>query len=260
MRKVTVTFDSNVWENIVDETKRSKYEIYICLYESIKTGTIEPFFFEGIATLESIPKNDRKDYIKHYRATISFQVNANKPHITKGSDAPEITDYLHQQIPKAIKLGFRFITFPRVGAPRLNIEESYFASDKIYPLQDRLDRTCECARFVESLGAGKFKLHNRLDGSASIGIIRQTAEDVSLTEKQYAKHVGEWVDGDALSAHYGYGLDYFCTNDKARGAGTTSVFSPNNLQKLRIKFGIEVVSPQELLNLLERKHNVNENV
>ena len=52
-------------------------------------------------------RNDRKDYIRNYKATISFQVGDEEPHITEGSDAPELTDYLKQNIPKALELGFK---------------------------------------------------------------------------------------------------------------------------------------------------------
>lgn len=258
MRKVTVTFDSNVWENIVDEKKRLAQKIYCDLHEFIKIGSVEPFFFEGISVLESIPKKNRKDYIKNYKATFSFQVGDEEPHITKGSDAPEITEYLQENIPKALKLGFKFIKFPGIGAPALNIDKEYWAPDKVYPLKERLDRSFECAIFIESLGAGKSKLKNRMDGSGARGIVKQTAEDSSLSEKQYAKDVGEWVDGDALSTHYGYGIDYFCTNDQASRAGTASIFLPNNLKQLKDKFGVVVVSPQELVELLNASQKPNE--
>jgi hypothetical protein len=253
MTKAKVTFDSNVWENIVDEAKRATQEVYRRLYEAIKGGVIAPFFFEGIAVQESIPKGKRKEYVGGYKAPLSIQVNGEPPHVTKGSDFPEITEYLRHQISNALKIGFKFITFRRMGAVRLDITPEYFAPNEVYPLKERLARSCRCARFVDSLGAGKARLHSRLAGDASIGIVEQTARDTSLSEKQYAKDFAEWVDGDAIAAHYGYGIDYFCTNDKARGAGGASVFSSSNLEKLREEFGLNVVSPQELLELLRTR-------
>lgn len=61
---------------------------------------------------------------------------------------------------------------------------------------------------------------------------------------------GEWVDGDAIAAHYGFGIDYFCTNDQAKGAGTASVFHPDNLNRLSEQYGIKVVSPSQLLEII----------
>ena len=60
---VSVTFDSNVWEEIVDDEKRKQNQVYQFLFDKIKENSIEPFFFEGLAILESIPKKDRKYYI-----------------------------------------------------------------------------------------------------------------------------------------------------------------------------------------------------
>ena len=63
----TVTFDSNVWDSIVDEQKRENADaVYTKLFELIGTGVIEPYFFEGIATMGTVKKNYRKDYISNY--------------------------------------------------------------------------------------------------------------------------------------------------------------------------------------------------
>lgn len=248
---ISVTFDSNVWEKIVDESKRSTDSICESIFTKIKDKNIKPFFFEGLAVLENIPKRDRKKFIGDYKATTSFQIDDEEPHITEGSQNPELSDYLQENIPKALELGFKFIHNPRIGAPSLNLPEQYKAADEKYSLSERLERTFECSRFIESLGAGKAKLHNRLDGDGNRGAIKQTKEDHSLSDKQYAKDIGEWVDGDSLAAHYGFGIDYFCTNDQARGAGMASVFHPNNLNKLDEKYGIRVVSPAELLAIID---------
>ena len=46
---VSVTFDSNVWEEIVDDEKRKANTVYQSLFDKIKENSIEPFFFEGLA-------------------------------------------------------------------------------------------------------------------------------------------------------------------------------------------------------------------
>lgn len=251
MQNLTVTFDSNVWENIVDESKRNNKQVYKDIYNLITQKKIIPYFFEGIATTETILKTDRKDYFKNYRTTITFQVKGEKASVSEGIKAPKLTHYLKKNIPKALKIGFKFIKLPRSGSISLNIDEKYIAVDKNYSLKDRLDRSFKCARYIEILGAGKKQLENKLDGSSNKGIINQTKNDLSTNRKQYAKGIAEWVDGDALSAHYGYDIDYFCTNDTAVGAGTSSVFSKNNLQKIKNKFNINIVSASELIEILE---------
>ncbi|MCR4342447.1 MAG: hypothetical protein NUV40_00915 [Patescibacteria group bacterium] len=62
--------------------------------------------------------------------------------------------------------------------------------------------------------------------------------------------MGEWTDGDALAANYGYGIDYFCTNDSASGAGSSSIFYATNLQQLEQRFPVNVISPEELVQSL----------
>jgi len=250
MPNPTVTFDSNVWENIVDENKRVNNTIYNILYKSIVKKEVTPFFFEGIVTTETIPKKYRKDYFKNYKATISFQINNEKPTIRKGTKAPELTPYLKDNIPKALNLGFKFIKFPRIGGIGIKIDEKYIAKDKNYSLKERLERSFEFAKYVETLGAGKKQLENKLDGNSDKGIINQTKNDNNTNQKQYAKGIAEWVDADVLSAHYGYGIDYFCTNDKASGAGESSIFSEKNLNKIKKKYNLKIVTPSELINLV----------
>jgi len=250
---VSVTFDSNVWENIVDEQKRRSNTIYQELYELIESGQITPFFFEGLAVLESIPKDQRKDYMANFRATITVQANDEEPRTKKGTAASKPTDYLARNIPAALRLGFRFIGTPRIGAPSLDIPDEYRAPDAKYPLEERVKRTFECGRYIERLGAGRGKLDSRLGGDRNRGIVQRTRTNKTLSSKQFAKDVGEWADGDALAAHYGYGIDFFCTNDQAGSAGTASVFSKANREKLREVFGIRIGSPQELLTIVNEK-------
>ena len=77
-----------------------------------------------------------------------------------------------------------------------------------------------------------------------------------LKEREYSKGAfnaafAEVADGDALIAHYGYGISYFCTNDRAAKAGGQSVFSQSNRSLLRERLGIRIVCPAELANIIE---------
>lgn len=246
----SVTFDSNVWEIIVDEDKRNNSDpIYMQLYELIYDGSIQPYFFEGLATMETIKKADRKEYYANYKDGFSMSVDGEEISSTNGSGGPKISEYLNRVVPQALELGFRFTHLPRIGAPKINIPEKYWASDEKYSMKDRQDRSFACAQFIENLGAGKGMLMNEL-GSSNGELIQKTKNDNSVTDKKYSKSVGEWTDGDALAANYGYGIDYFCTNDRASGAGSSSIFYAKNLQKLEQKFPVNVVSPEELVQTL----------
>lgn len=183
MQPISVTFDSNAWENIVDDTKRIAQPVYETLYQNIINKKIIPFFFEGIITTESIPRKDRQEYMKNFKATIIFQVEDEEPHITHGSKAPELTPYLNENIPKALKMGFKFLKNPRIGGIGLDSNSKFLADDVKYSLKERLNRTMECTRYIESLGAGKASLENKLDGNSDKGIIHQTVNDTSVNTK-----------------------------------------------------------------------------
>lgn len=249
MRK-SVTFDSNVWETIVDEDKRlSSNPVFTKLFKLIESKKIEAYFFEGIATMETVHKKDRKDHIGNYRSGFSMAVDGKTITSFEGSGSPIVSEYLKETIPKALELGFKFTRMPRIGAPMLEISDEFKAEDKKHDLGERLNRSFECARFIESLGAGKGDLMNQLGGLDG-GVVQKTKEDTCISDKKYAKAVGEWVDGDALAANYGYGIDFFCTNDRASGAGRSSIFHTENLSQLESKFPVNVISPEELLKRL----------
>ncbi|MDY7549175.1 hypothetical protein QN360_01055 [Glaciimonas sp. CA11.2] len=247
---VSVTFDSNVWESVVDDAKRIDSPWFVEIHDLILQKAIDPYFFEGILTLETIQKQDRKKHIAEFKPSISIQVGDEEPRISKGTPPPELSEYLKKTIPKAIGMGFKFIRTPRIGGHGIDPFAQYAAKDIRFSLSERLGRTIEVGRFIESLGAGKAKLDSDISKNLGNGLVEKTTNDTSLTDKQFAKNIAEWVDGDAIAAHYGYGIDYFCTNDKASGAGASSIFSGANLKSVCEKYGIKVVSPNELLGCI----------
>ncbi|MCU7837544.1 MAG: hypothetical protein KZQ83_20170 [gamma proteobacterium symbiont of Taylorina sp.] len=80
--------------------------IYGKLYELINDGTIQPYFFEGVATMETIRKEDRKEYFANYKAGFSMSVDGREISSHYGSGSPEISEYLKRVVPQALELGF----------------------------------------------------------------------------------------------------------------------------------------------------------
>ena len=79
---------------------------------------------------------------------------------------------------------------------------------------------------------------------------------MQLKEREFSKAAfnvafAEAADGDALIAHYGYGIDYFCTNDEASKAGEQSVFSPLHRNVLHDKFNVKIVSLPQLAEIIK---------
>jgi hypothetical protein len=128
----SVTFDSTVWENIVDEEKRRDQ-------------------FGGIITMENVQREKRKKYIGSYKAPIIIQLEGEEVSRSESSEVPELSNYLKKHIPEALKLGFRFIKLPRIGAVRLDIDDKYFKPDNSYSLKERIDRSFEYAKLKKIL-------------------------------------------------------------------------------------------------------------
>ena len=227
----TVTFDSNVWEIVVDPAKRSQDPACCAIHAAIESSIIRPYLFEGILTLESVKKADRKEYFTKYRPTISTQIGDGAPVVRPGTPLPQLPEYLKRVVPLAIDLGFRFIRLPRIGMPIGPSE--WAASDEFYPLEDRLARSFEFVYYVNSLKQAGMDLSVGQGGSG-------------LNELKYASAVAEQSDADALAAHYGYGIDIFCTRDRGKSAGSDSVLSQGVLASIHNKYGVLVMTPAEL--------------
>ena len=243
---VTVTFDSNVWENIVDPDKRCG--IYLDLFELVESRKITPLFFAGLAIFETIPKNLRKDYIANYKMPYEWDDGIVK--IKKNGTKPyQLSEYHNRHLRAAFDMGFKFIDLPRIGVTTIPAE--YMSNLELYPLGERLERAFKCGRFIENeLQAGYQNFKNLLDLKSGEHICQKSKDNDDITDKKYAAGVAEWMDGDSLAAHYGYGIDYYCTNDKGKGAGSSSIFHSNNREKLKERFNIEIIEPSELLQSL----------
>jgi len=244
--QITVTFDSNIWESLVDSIKRSGDKDCERIFELIEHRRIIPFFFEGIATIEAVTKSERPTYFPSYKGAITVSADNGFSRRFPGSPAPQLFAYLSENIGKALGTGFKFIRLPRIGLPR--VPEEHLASDTRFNLEQRLERSFEFARYIEKQNMGRSEFEEKTAHVQEAMNVTECKSQTGISNKAYAKSVAEWSDGDALAAHYGYGLDYFCTRDQGKGAGANSVFFKPNIEHLTEKFGIRVVSPVELLS------------
>jgi len=158
-KSVTVTFDSNVWENIVDPDKRCG--IYLDLFELIENKKITPLFFAGLAIFETIPKNMRRQYIANYK--MHYELNYGEEIIqNQGTKPYQLSEYLKKHLGTAFDLGFKFIDFPRVGAHK--IPKEYCTNLLPYSLEIKHSKMTDCKRFIENeLQAGYKYFKNLLD-------------------------------------------------------------------------------------------------
>ena len=125
-------------------------------------------------------------------------------------------------------INFGTVRSPEIPADMLAVVES----TETY--WEYANRSGDCSESIAKMGCGRHDYDN----------IKKTK--LKISDKQYANAIAEWADGEALSAHYAFGCDVFCTNDRGSNAGKESIFHPNNLPRLKEHFKIVVLSPDEL--------------
>lgn len=227
----------------------------------IRNKIIEPYFCEIALSLESIIKNERLTHISTYKPKIEIikeDFNGNSFHgsISFGPDNdahPGMHIALKTKYLEAVKLGFKVITMTNIGTARTKEikDETKIKFTSIDDFWAYADRLHECSSFIQSLGCGSDSYHKLVDKyQIRISPYKRLAKMASQADiKQFAASIAEWADGDSISAHYAFGNDYFCTNDQARNAGSKSVFYSDNLRLISERFGVKVISPEELIYL-----------
>jgi hypothetical protein len=216
--------------------------------ERILSGAISPYMTEISVSLESIQKSARQRFFENYSPSFTWRaesVSAAGIHGTfsVGPDTaihPGLASKLLQKLLKAQELGFKVIRMTNFGTVRSpEIPKDMLLTVESYDAYwDYADRLSSCSQFITNLGCGYHGYQ----------IMKQTRQPGS--PEKLAAAVAEWVDGDALAAHYAFGADVFCTNDRAGKAGSKSIFYPDNLAKLQRQFPIAVLTPDELLKSL----------
>lgn len=264
MPTVTVTFDTNVFSHVVRPegcNDASLKEVCIKIADEIRRGTILPHVSETVFSLEGIQIKDRPNYFGNYRAaTKSEQVPSDRPGMLcfrftispNQEGRPESNPILKEKLERSRAMGFKMLSAPRTGLPKSpDLKDSDFGPRTNEEMRAQQDLYFEVGRFVDSLGAGFM-------AAKAIGDKHRTTEDVwyealKHSSKNDAKHsIGEWADGDSIATHVSYRLDYFCTRDEAKSAGSQSVFSSENRAALTKQFGVKFVTPEELLAVVSK--------
>jgi hypothetical protein len=241
LKPIKVTFDTNVWRRLVTEPSQ-----YPALREKIVSGEISPYVTEISVSLESIQKIKRQEFFRSYMPSTSWapqsigpgvQIHAKFTFGPNTASHPGLHTKLSQNLLKAQELGFKVIRMTNIGTVRSPEipKEMLLTVESRDAFWDYAQRLTDCHEFIKSLGCGYHDYE----------MIKQTRQPGS--PDKLAAAIAEWVDGDALAAHYAFGADVFCTNDRARGAGSKSIFYPGNLAKLKERFPIVVLGPDELL-------------
>ena len=247
---MNITFDTNVWEPVINEERPHLMEIK----NKIRDGKIQAYICEISLNLEAIQKRRRAEFFGNYEPSITVEhlLSENGKLSMRVCIAPntELHPGLHpkqwDKLLEARDLGFRVLRMTNFGTVRTKDipDDMYVQHDDIEEYAELLGN---CNDFIVGLGCGRaaydqFKAQFNLVGSGGHPVPDEQ-------QQKFSKAIAEWVDGEALSAHYAAGNDFFCTDDKARNAGTGSIFHNQNKTRLINRFGIKIISSCEAAKL-----------
>ena len=259
---IRVTFDSNVWENLVAPNPKLttiEAEVYEKVVRAIKCGEIEAFLSSGIFISEAIRRADRKAAIKAHSDSIKLKWEEEeidgrevRRMLSFGGDAtlhPGNHNILKERLLEALDRGIKIIHMPRM-AGMFNNEIAEHIYNKKLTKEEQVNFLNRCDTVLarlRQLKAGNYQQEQigyRYNIQSWFIGLGQAPESEN---SKIAVALAESADGDAVAAHIGINADYFCTNDRAKKAGRNSVFSPQNVAVLKAEFGFNKVTPVELL-------------
>ncbi|MDB5411085.1 MAG: hypothetical protein JWL84_5997 [Rhodospirillales bacterium] len=141
---------------------------------------------------------------------------------------------------RALAAGIRLMRGQNwLGLPRpQQVEDpTLFVREDRGVAQEREQRQLDVSALIDARGVGKAAF------DAADGWNTRTRDAVAA--KKLSKACAEWADGELVGAHIAYQNDVLCTNDRARGAGT-SIFNATNRSWLTAEFGVRFMTTDEL--------------
>lgn len=258
-----VTFDSNVWRIVASPLtflREQSISDFNAINDAIKTGRLIGCLSETVFTLEAIQKADRRRFFSDYCPEIKTSIAENEngsiglsssigpdPSALSGNN-PYLAKHLHD----ALQLGFKLLPCPRVsGVNNPDLKHQWFLNlDE--KTQEMANKFGAISREIETRGCGIYDMKQigRRYAPANKPWIEGLKVAPDNEDKAIVKAVAEWADGDAIAAHYAHENDLFCSRDKAKSAGVSSILSINNRSWLEASYGIKFVTPEELANII----------
>ncbi|WP_155986342.1 hypothetical protein [Thioalkalivibrio sp. ALE9] len=267
-----VTLDSNVWRRVAspDMFPNAPDIASIRAIRALLTdGKLRGYISETTFTLEQIPRKDRLRWLTEppdfqsshsssapNSAELSFSIGPSK------TTQPEQIQMVRDHLEDAYGIGIRILRSKRIAGPNSPLlqDKKYFLnyadSDEYHKFNNR---NGEVARELEARGFG-------LKSLKALGEANRTSEQQPwhtglhhLEETDAGavpELIAEWADSDAIATSIAHDVDYFCTNDSAVSAsnrGLNSILEPHNAQALSTRYGIVIVTPDELVVRVEKK-------
>ncbi|MBR8360589.1 hypothetical protein KDW10_25015 [Burkholderia vietnamiensis] len=262
-----VTFDTNTLDKAVRPerfTKDPDRSHFDTVHQALAAGTVQGFVCETIVTLEGIQKDDRSSVFGSTRLdSSSTEEIDDQGNLTIKMDLKSVQPDrkpLHREnaarMQATVGLGLRLIKAPRIGGTNIEDPEgTIYVQQTPQQMTDRHELFCQVIRAIEQRGVGiavAKSLGQKLSQRAGAaepwfkGLGR--ASDVH-EERQVARAIAEWADGDNLGAHIAYANDLFCTGDLGKSAGN-SILDASNRTWLEQTYGVRFVTLPELASML----------
>jgi hypothetical protein len=174
-----------------------------------------------------------------------------------------------EELNQALAIGIKLLSTPYIGlsVPERLRGNPHIYAEEVFATADYNERFGAVLQAIIDRGVGQAALSvlaeefdQQLDGPRPVGwsdreLIYRVYEYACSSgrdkeRKQVEKAFAEMADGDLVAAHIAFGNDYLCTEDKARSAGSRSIFDTENREWLKSKHGVEIVNAQQLVDRL----------
>jgi hypothetical protein len=214
--RLRITFDTNTLDPVTQPELAGAMSVDCrVIHQALASKTLEGFFCETILTVEG----------------------------GRGSLHPEVVARAN----RALELGMRMLRAPRIDGVRINDPSGdlYCKDPDEEALSTRLKRYEAITTAIEARGLGFAQV------SKVAGLLAKPARESDRRSiNKVARAIAEWADGDSVAAHYAYAGDVFCTEDRGRKAGASSVMHPSHRAWLGRAFAIKLVTIAELAQLI----------
>ena len=256
-----VTFDSNIWEQIVHPEGNPKNivrrEQLISINRAIAEGHITAFVCDVVATLEALKRSFRAEFLSKQGVVpkihdMRLSNGETRKIVVAGPDQshrPPLKPILTDRITEGFNLGIRFIRVPRYND--FAFPSEYYAAEPADYVE--LWGKAESAIFKRGVGKAllrevSFKLGHKIQGGQAYFDI----PDVPMTDDdktEVANAVGEWADGDSVASHIAFRNDIFCSEDKGGKHGNRkSVCNRCNREWLAEEYSVVFAGLSDLAN------------
>jgi hypothetical protein len=258
-----VTFDTNALDKAVRPERYPRDPLqsdYFKVRDALRTGRLKGYFSQTLIALEGIENKDRVNVLGSTRLESQTQ-STNKDTIPISLTVQQDRNPIHhensQRIQAAQEIGMRALRGPARLGDGFSVKDDdgsfYEPDESLQELIQRREKANEVDVAIAARGVGRAIAQSLgLKFSARDGVSEwwlqglKRARDIH-ERGEVNRAIAEWADAESIASHIGYEIDFFCTNDLGRSAGTASIFAPDNRAWLTSTYGVAFVTLPELI-------------